>query len=417
MRTHLMSFIFCALIGLAATAAHATNLQILYAFDRTTAQAHQEIKERFEKENPGITVEFLAAAQNYEDASQNVIRSAMIGDLPDVTFQGLNLVRGLVDRDIAVPLDPFIARDGGADKLGYDAGLLRAGGVNGKTFGIPFAVSTPIIYVNADLVRAAGVDIDAFPTRWEDIVALGKKIDDPARNIIGFYCQWDITGNWMFQSLLFANGGRMTSPDEKSIAFDEPAGMAALTTLELFAKAKMPNLPSSQARPAFIAGKIGILADSSSNLGAATRQIGKSFELRTLRFPLGAADGRLPAGGNLAVMLSKDPEKQDAAWKYIRFATGPVGQTIMARHTGYLPSSSIAINTPELLGDFYKANAVFQASIAQVPLLTSWYAFPGPNAVKIIDVIKRHTEAVVTGKKTAAETMPAMTADVRRLME
>ena len=417
MRTHLTSFVLCALIGLAATATHATNLQILYAFDRTTAQAHQEIKQRFEKENPGITVEFLAAAQNYEDASQNVIRSAMIGDLPDVTFQGLNLVRGLVDRDIAVPLDPFIARDGGADKLGYDAGMLRAGGVNGKTFGIPFAVSTPIIYVNADLVRAAGVDIDAFPTRWEDIVALGKKIDDPARNIIGFYCQWDITGNWMFQSLLFANGGRMTSPDEKSIAFDEPPGMAALTTLELFAKAKMPNLPSSQARPAFIAGKIGILADSSSNLGAATRQIGKSFELRTLRFPLGAADGRLPAGGNLAVMLSKDPEKQAAAWKYIRFATGPVGQTIMARHTGYLPSNNIAIKTPELLGDFYKANAVFQASIAQVPLLTSWYAFPGPNAVKIIDVIKRHTEAVVTGKKTAAETMPAMTADVRRLME
>jgi multiple sugar transport system substrate-binding protein len=405
------------LIGLVTAAAHATNLQILYAFDRTTAQAHQEIKERFEKENPGITIEFLAAAQNYEDASQSIIRSAMIGDLPDVTFQGLNLVRGLVDRGIAVPLDPFIAADGGADRLGYDAGMLRAGSVNGKTYGIPFAVSTPLLYVNADLVRAAGVEMDAFPTRWEDIVALGRKIEDPARNIVGFYFQWDITGNWMFQSLLFGNGGSMMSPDEKTIAFDQPPGLAALATLELFAKAKMPNLPTSQARPAFIAGKIGIFADSSSNLGAATRQIGKSFELRTLRFPLGATDGRLPAGGNLVAMLSRDPEKQAAAWKYIKFATGPVGQTIMARHTGYLPSNGIAINTPELLGDFYKANINFQASIAQVPILTGWYAFPGPNAVKIIDVIKRHTEAVVTGRKSAAETMPAMAADVRKLLE
>jgi multiple sugar transport system substrate-binding protein len=417
MRTHLATLVLCGLIGLSATVAHATNLKVLYAFDRTTAQAHQDIKERFEKENPGITVEFLAAAQNYEDASQNVIRSAMIGDLPDVTFQGLNLLRGLVDRGIAVPLDPFIDRDGGAEKLGYDSGMLRAGGVNGKTFGIPFAVSTPLLYVNVDLLRAAGVDISAFPTRWDEIVALGKKIEDPAQNIIGFYFQWDITGNWMFQSLLFANGGRMMSPDEKTIAFDQPPGTAALETLELFARAKMPSLPSSQARPAFMAGKIGIFADSSSNLGTAIRQIGKSFELRTLRFPLGAADGRLPAGGNLAVMLSKDPEKQAAAWKYIRFATGPVGQTIMAQHTGYLPSNSIAINTPELLGDFYKANANFQTSIAQVPILTGWYAFPGPNAVKIIDVIKRHSEAVVTGKKTAAETMPALATDVRRLLE
>ncbi|TAI60698.1 extracellular solute-binding protein, partial [Bradyrhizobium sp. Leo170] len=226
MRISLAISFVCGLIGLATTSAQATNLQVLYAFDRTTAQAHQEIKERFEKENPGITVEFLAAAPNYEDASQSIIRNAMIGDLPDVTFQGLNLVRGLVDRGIAVPLDPFIAGDGGADKLGYDAGMLRVGSVNGKTFGIPFAVSTPLLYVNADLVRAAGVEMDAFPTRWEDIVALGKKIDDPARNIIGFYFQWDITGNWMFQSLLFANGGSMMSFDEKAIAFDQPPGLA-----------------------------------------------------------------------------------------------------------------------------------------------------------------------------------------------
>lgn len=417
MRKCLTIFVVCGLIGLATSIAHATNLQVLYAFDRTTAQAHQEIKERFEKENPDITVEFLTPAQNYEDASQSIIRSAMVGDLPDVTFQGLNLLRSLVDRDIAVPLDAFIARDGGADNLGYDAGMLRAGGVSSKTFGIPFAVSTPLLYLNLDLVRAAGIEIGAFPTRWEDIVALGKKIDDPARNVIGFYFQWDITGNWMFQSLVFANGGSMMSPDEKAIAFDQPPGKAALETLELFAKAKMPNLPSSQARSAFMAGKIGIFADSSSNLGTAIRQIGQSFELRTLRFPLAAADGRLPAGGNLAVMLSKDPEKQAAAWKYIKFATGPIGQTIMARHTGYLPSNSSAIRTPELLGDFYKANPNFQASIAQIPILTRWYAFPGPNAVKIIDVIKRHTEAVVVGKKTADETMPALAADVRKLLE
>ncbi len=116
-------------------------------------------------------------------------------------------------------------------------------------------------------------------------------------------------------------------------------------------------------------------------------------------------------------MLAKDPEKQQAAWKYIKFATGPIGQTIMANHTGYLPSNDIAIRTPGLLGDFYKANANYRTSIAQLPILTGWYAFPGPNAVKIIDVIKRHAEAVVTGKKTAVETMPAMATDVQKLVD
>ncbi len=89
MQTRLATFILAGLIGLLPTFVHATTIHVLYAFDRTTAEAHKEIRERFEKENPGITVEFLAAAQNYEDASQKIIRGAMIGDIPDVTFQEL----------------------------------------------------------------------------------------------------------------------------------------------------------------------------------------------------------------------------------------------------------------------------------------------------------------------------------------
>src|SRR6516165_7987025 len=47
MRISLAISFVCGLIGLATPIAQATNLQVLYAFDRTTAQAHQEIKERF----------------------------------------------------------------------------------------------------------------------------------------------------------------------------------------------------------------------------------------------------------------------------------------------------------------------------------------------------------------------------------
>jgi multiple sugar transport system substrate-binding protein len=235
--------------------------------------------------------------------------------------------------------------------------------------------------------------------------------------VAGFYYQWDITANWMFQSLVFANGGRMMDEGEKRIAFDQPAGMKALETLEAFAKGGMPNLPSSQARTAFIAGKIAIFADSSSNLGKATTEIGDKFAFQTFSFPVPSPEGRLPAGGNLMVMLAKDPAKQQAAWKYIQFATGPIGQTIMAKHTGYLPSNAIAIGTPDMLGDYYRERPNYQTSIAQVPVLTGWYAFPGPNSLKIIDTIRGHLEQVVTGKASAAAEMPRMASDVQKLLE
>jgi multiple sugar transport system substrate-binding protein len=411
--------IACGLACVMSSFAQAGELKIsvLYPNDRTTAGAHNEIRTLFERENPGIKLDFLAPAQSYEDLSQKVVRGAMIGDTPDVIYQGLSLLRNLVDRNLAVSLDSFIAGAGGADKLGYDQSMLRIGEQKGQHYGIPFAVSTPMIYVNLDLLKAVGLDAKDFPKSWDDVTALGKRLDNPAKGVVGFYYQWDITANWMFQSLVFANGGLMMDERETKIAFDQPAGMKALETLEAFSKAGMPNLPSGQARTAFIAGRIAIFADSSANLGKATAEIGDRFKFQTFPFPVPSKEGRLPAGGNLVVLLTKDPEKQRAAWKYIEFATGPIGQTIMAKHTGYLPSNSIAIKTPDMLGDFYREWANYQTSIAQVPMLTGWYAFPGPNSLKIIDTIKGHLEAVVTGKATAAQTMPRMTSDVQHLLE
>jgi multiple sugar transport system substrate-binding protein len=405
----------CAMSSLVQ--AEEVKLTLLYPNDRTTAGAHNEIRTLFEQQNPGIKLEFLAPAQSYEEITQKVIRGAMINDMPDVIYQGLSLLRNLVDRDLAVALDPFIAQAGGAENLGYDQGMLRICEQNGQHFGIPFAVSTPVIYVNLARLEAAGVSPKTFPNSWDEIVALGKRLDDPAKGVIGFYYQWDITANWMFESLVFANGGRMMDEAEKTIAFDQPAGMKALETLEAFAKAGMPNLPSGQARTAFAAGKIAIFADSSANLGKATAEIGDKFKFQTFPFPLPSAEGRLPAGGNLVVMLTRDPAKQQAAWKYIQFATGPVGQTIMAKRTGYLPSNGTAIRTPEMLGDFYQERPNYQTSIAQVPMLTGWYAFPGQNSLKIIDTIRGHLEAVVTGKATAAAAMPRMASDVQKLLE
>ncbi len=263
-----------------AMPASAVTLDVQIAFDRTTMQAHEEIAKRFAAANPDIRINFLTAAKNYEEASQRVLRGAVVGEIPDVSYQGLNLLRLLVDRGLAVPLDRFIAEDGGEAKLGYQAAMLGVGRQRNAIYGIPFAVSTPVLYVNADLVRKAGGDMNAFPKTWEEIVALGKRIDNPAAKRMGFYYQWDITGNWMFQALLFSMGGRMLSEDERKVAFDSPEGLWALKALEMFARSGMPNLTSAQSRPAFIAGTIGILADFDLQ-----RRQGDARDRQVLRLP------------------------------------------------------------------------------------------------------------------------------------
>lgn len=406
-----------ALPAPAVRAQAALTLDIQFPFPGgNNRDIHQTIADRFMQANSDIRITFRNPAQNYEDASQQVLRAALVNGMPDLSFQGLNLLRVLVERDLARPLGPFIARNGGADALGYAPAVMDTVRHRNDIYGVPFFISTPVIYVNEALLREAGGSIETFPADWAEIVTLGNRIKGEAQNRTGFYFQWDVTGNWMWQALLFSRGGHILSEDERSVAFDGPEGLWALEQLEQFARAGMPNLRSAQARPAFAAGTIGVFAESSSNVAFAEKQVADKFPMRVLPFPLAAPNGRVPAGGALGVVHAIDPNRQEAAWRYLRFCTNPESQTFMVRLTGYMPSNARAIADPDLLGRFYEQNPNQRASASQLPRMTGWYAFPGANAVRIIDTIRNHMESIVIGSRTARAVLPDMANDVQRLL-
>jgi multiple sugar transport system substrate-binding protein len=406
-----------ALLARPAIAQAALTLDVQFPFPGgNNRQIHAGIAERFMRANPDIRVGFRNPAQQYEDASQQVLRGAIVGSMPDLSFQGLNLLRVLVERELARPLGRYIAADGGADALGYAPAILDAVRQEGEVYGVPFFISTPVVYLNEALLHDVGASVETLPQDWTGLVALGARIAARAAERTGFYFQWDITGNWMWQALLFSRGGRVLSADERTVAFDGPEGLWALEQLALFARSGMPNLQSAQARPAFAAGTIGIFADSSSNIAFAEQQIAGRFPLRVVPFPLAAADGRVPAGGALGVIHATDPRRVEAAWRYLRFCTNPESQAAMVRLTGYMPSNVRAIADPALLGRFYDEHPNQKASTDQLPRMTGWYAFPGANAVRVIDAIRQHVEAVVTGRRGARDTLAAMAGDVQRLL-
>jgi multiple sugar transport system substrate-binding protein len=407
-----------ALMTVSATSTRAeVTLDVLYTTPGTFNALHQELARRFTEAHPDIKVKFRNPVASYEEAAQQILRDQITGRLPDVAFNGINQIGLFVDRGLGAPLDGFVAADGGLTELGYYPTLAELGRYKGKLYGLPFATSTPVLYVNADLLAKAGVDVSALPKTWPELLALGKTIEAKAGTAVtGFYYQWEQTGNWLFQSLVTSKGGRILKADGCSIAFDDANGMWALKTLEAFGKSGMPNLGLGQARQSFVAGNIAISADSTSYVAAAERQIGGRFQFKTIAFPLAVADGRLPAGGNVAMVFAKDAERQKAAWKYVKFATGPVGQTAMANSTGYMPGNEIAVKTPDLLGAFYARSPNHLTSIQQLPLLTEWASFPGDNSLKIIEVTKHHIESLVTGKRTAEQVMPELVGVVSNLL-
>jgi multiple sugar transport system substrate-binding protein len=418
MSSALTASAIAASVMAAGAAQAATEIVVQYPYGELFNETHKQIAAEFAKKHPDITLKFRSAYDSYEEGTQKILREAVSRQLPDVTFQGLNRVRILVDRNIAVPMDNFIKAEKDFEKEGFHQAMFDIGTQNGKVYALPFAISLPITYWNLDLVRKAGGDAAQLPTTWDGVIALARKIDALGPDINGMTYIWDITGNWLWQAPVFAQGGSMLSDDESRVAFDGPAGQTAMRNLARFVtEANMPNLSQADARATFAAGKTGVHITSTSDLAKTTGMIGGKFELKTHVFPdVVAGKGRLPAGGNVAMIVSTDKAKQKAAWEFIKFATGPQGAAIVARTTGYMPPNKVANEV--YLKDFYDKNPNNYTAVKQLPVLTKWYAFPGENGLKITDVIKDHMNSIVTRKRSAEpdRVLADMTADVQRLL-
>lgn len=393
----------------------ATELVVHYPMPAFFKDVMDQVSTAFTKENPDITVRFPAPSPTYEDGLQLVIRQATAGGLPDVSFQGLNRLRFLAERDILVDVGPLLAREGDPAKAGWTPGILGLARVGGRQTGLAFSASNPIVYYNADLVRKAGGNPDAFPNNWDDVLALAARIAGLGDGISSMHYRWP-GDDWMFSALLYGYGGQMLTADESRVAFGEP-GLKALQLLDRMVKVgKMPPVTTEAAFQAFYAGKMGIIMGTTAYIGQFQRSIGPSVELRTTRMPVITPGGKLPTGGNAVVMLTKDPARQAAAWKFMTFAAGPVGQTIMVRGTGYVPSNTLTLDDDRFLGAFYRENPLFRPAMEQIPIMQPWFAFPGSNGVRITQTIVDNLARIVEQRATPEQALADMTTEVQRLL-
>ncbi len=393
------------------------NIEVQYPLGFIFDKVMAELKTEFEKANPDVTVTYRPAYKEYEDAAQTALRQAITKQLPDVAMQAINLQRLFVDRGIAVDIGPFIAKEKDWKGAGFSDSMMALGTFNGKPYGLAFAVSTPIIYFNEDLVVKAGGDPNNFPKTWDGIIALANKIKGLGNDTVGLYHSWQITGNWLWQALIFSHGGTMMSADEKTLTLNGEAGQKSIELLgRLVREGNMPDLAHEAARSTFFAGKMGIWTESTSLLRVADDSVGGRFKWRTATFPVPGPNAKLPTGGAAALMFASTPEKQAAAWRFMKFITGAEGATMMVKGTGYMPPNSLPANDPKMLKPFYETRPNHLTSLAQQPFMTAWYAFPGENNLKIISTIKDRLQTVVDKSAEPKAALAAMADDVNKLL-
>lgn len=393
-----------------------TTLTVHYPMPGFFKDVMDTISKKFMEENPDIKIQFANPSATYQEGVQLIMRQAGGAEMPDLTFVALNNLLMVQQRDIPVDLGPFIAREGDMAQLGFSENILKLAQVEGKQVGLAFATSNPIMYYNADLVKAAGGNPDEPPKTWDEVIALATEIKALGNGVEGIDFRWQ--DHWMFSALLNGAGGKLMSDDEKSVAFAGPEGEKAVDVLDRMVKSgALPVFTKEAGEQAFSAGKVGFQFQSGGALRNTINSVGDKFDLRTAQIPLlDPVNGKLPTGGNAVVILTRDAAKQDAAWKFAKFAAGPYGASVVVPGTGYVPNNELAAKSPAYLGNFYKENPLFVASLSQMERMIPWYAFPGSNGVKITKVIEDTIARVVEQQATPKAALQDAEAEVENLL-
>jgi multiple sugar transport system substrate-binding protein len=168
--------------------------------------ADQIVIDEFTAANPGVTVNMEAV--EWGTCQDKSMQLAAAGDAPSIAYMGSRTLRQLANNGLIVPVT-FTAEE----EAMFQPGILSTVSSGGQYWGIPHAFSTKALYINCNLVEAAGAECVA-PTTWEEMIAMAAAVTDntDAAGIGIAGKDFDNTMH-MFLDFLYSNGGEVFDAD------------------------------------------------------------------------------------------------------------------------------------------------------------------------------------------------------------
>ncbi|UFJ40276.1 ABC transporter substrate-binding protein [Brevibacillus humidisoli] len=333
---------------------------------------------------------------SYQDTTTKVQAAVQGNNPPDVAVMLSTELFTMLDMDAVIPLDDFVAKDGGNEYLNdFYPGFMANSQVDGKTYSIPFQRSTIVLYYNKDAFRDAGLDPEKPPQNWDELVTYAQKLTKDG--------QWGVEiptsgfTYWMFQAFALQNGKNMMSEDGKQVFFDTPENVEALQLwVDLAKKHKvMPEgvidwatVPSD-----FLEGKTAMMYHTTGNLTNVKNNA--TFDFGVAYLPAKKTYGSPTGGGNFYIFKGIDAQKQEAAWKFIRFMTEPERAAQWSMDTGYVATRKSAYETDKM--NAYVADFP-AAAVARDQLEYAHAELSTHNNGRVTKALNDSLQAAITGQ-------------------
>lgn len=227
---------------------------------------------------------------------------------------------------------------------------LEIGNYKDGNYLLPFNASTPLLYVNKKLMRAAGYEQMPELTNFDQILEAAKavQIELGSQNIYGINTPSQFTRF----GLVMQNGGDWVDSVTNQSGLGEPQVIEAYQWMgDLYAKHRVTSAESvtneTLVKQHFSAGRVAMHFDTTGNLNNYKRILGD--DLLVLPMPCNI-ECRVPIGGAGIGMLSNlSDEKKEASWRFMQYMASVEPSAAWFRQTGYMPVNQKALEQEETL--------------------------------------------------------------------
>ena len=365
-----------------------------------------EMIDSFRAANPNITVEGVPVpSPEMISRIQADVVAGLAPDIVQVVFSDLSYI---MENFGISPLEDLVSSEElGAHFDGIIPAGLELGRIDGKTYGLAYVFSTPVLFYNADMFRAAGLDPDASLAIWDDVSAAARTITEKTGKT-GFLSGVFKAGfDWLLQGLVLSSGGRVLSEDRKTLTFAEPEAMEAIAMLRGLAQAgAYKDMPGGAAIEQMVSGGGGMFLGTSAVQASLLRGAKGNFELRAAPMPaFGDKPARPTNSGSALVIMARDPVKQRAAWELMKHLTSDYAYNIITAKIGYVPLRTTTIEGEEFLAPWLRENPLAKINIDQLSHMSPWVPIPGPNYKQIASLILSAGEQAVFGQGDPQQVM------------
>jgi sn-glycerol 3-phosphate transport system substrate-binding protein len=298
--------------------------------------------------------------------------------------------------------------------------------VAGNMLSFPFNSSTPILYYNKDLFRAAGLDPEVAPKTWPEVGAAAKRLR-AAGTPCGFTTAWP---SWIhienfsaYHNLPIATRANGLSGLDAVLTFNNPLVVRNIAQLADWQTTKVFDYSgrATSAEPRFQNGECGIFIGSSAT--RADIRANSKFDIGYGMLPYwpdveGAPQNTIIGGATLWVLRDRPREEYKGVAKFFAFLSKPEVQAAWHQNTGYLPITRAAFDLTRAQG-FYDRNPGAAISIEQMTLKPPTENSKGlrlGSFVLIRDVIDDELEQAFSGKKSAQAALDSAVERGNRLL-